>query len=232
MPCRICPILGSLLLIGVGFTTGCKPIDLSPSQDWFGGSDSDPRAPTSLTAVWSPAMLERTDGTRARGFGGRLMFYQAKSQNPVRVDGALIVYAYDEEAGNSADSRPSRKYVFTREQFATHYSKSDLGHSYSVWIPWDKMGGEARQVSLVVRFTPIDGSTIVSEPSKVTLPGNTPLIEQQIHTESQPTRPAATGLVQPASHEAFVSEQARQSKESTGRQMETATIRIPRRGDN
>jgi len=39
-------------------------------------------------------------------------------------------------------------------------------------------------------------------------------------------------LVQPASHEAFVSEQARQSKESTGRQMETATIRIPRRGDN
>ena len=27
-------------------------------------------------------------------------------------------------------------------------------------------------------------------------------------------------------------EQARQSKESTGRQMETATIRIPRRGDN
>ncbi len=231
MPATIRTILGFLVLLGAGIAVGCKPIDLSPSQSWFVGADNNPKMPASLTAVWSPAMLERADGTRARGFGGRLMFYEAKTRNPVRVDGALVVYAYDEEDRGLADHRPSRKYVFTREQFVSHYSKSDLGHSYSVWIPWDQMSGITQQVSLLVRFTPVDGSTIVSEPSKITLPGETPLIEQQFQTTSEPTNSAAMSLVQPASHNAAFPQAAGQTSEAAARRMATTTIRIPKWGE-
>ena len=51
--------------------------------------------------------------------------------------GSLVVYAFDETDRDPANMKPDRKFVFTQEQFEKHYSKSTLGHSYSVWLPWD-----------------------------------------------------------------------------------------------
>jgi hypothetical protein len=48
-----------------------------------------------------------------------------------------------------------------------------LGHSYSVWIPWDEVGGPQKEISLIARFTPEKGSVVVSEQTKQILPGQT-----------------------------------------------------------
>ena len=85
-----------------------------------------------------------------------------------------MVYAFDEDGRDPSNAKPDRKYVFTKEQFAKHYSKSNIGHSYSVWIPWDEVGGPQKQISLIVRFTPDKGDVVVGEQTRHLLPGRTP----------------------------------------------------------
>ncbi len=175
-----------LLTLGIVLSFGCAPFNLTSPKTWFPADDGKPQPPASVTAIWSPALLQRADGTRARGFGGRLTFYGTKGQSSIAVDGALVVYAYD-ESQNTQNARPTRKYVFTREQFASHHSKSELGHSYSVWIPWDRVEDTAKQVSLIVRFSPVEGSPVVSESAKSTLPSSNASPIQQLPPSAPPT---------------------------------------------
>ena len=91
-----------------------------------------------------------------RGFGARIYFYEQDAQEPIKVDGTLVVYAFD-ATNVSQMPKPEKKYVFTAEQFAKHYSKTSLGHSYSIWLPWDEVGGVTRQLSLVTRFEGREG---------------------------------------------------------------------------
>jgi len=126
------------LLLGliVGSISGCCEWSCKKPQ-WLYGKD-EPRTPVKVVAMWKDTILYRADQPQpVRGFGGRLMFYGEKSEKPVKVEGTLTVYAFDETHSKKEDPRPTRKYVFTAEQFALHYSKSDIGHSYSVWLPWD-----------------------------------------------------------------------------------------------
>lgn len=102
------------------------------------------------------------------------MFFERDHGKPIKVAGTLVVYAFDESKHADSDNpRPDRKYVFTPDQFSKHYSKSELGHSYSVWIPWDKVGGEAKEIGLICRFTPVEGGAVVSEQVRQSLPGST-----------------------------------------------------------
>ncbi|HEY2760311.1 MAG TPA: hypothetical protein VGI75_06200, partial [Pirellulales bacterium] len=109
-----------------------------------------------------------------RGFGGRLYFYGKDPNKPVKVKGSLVVYAFDETNRDPKNVIPDKKYVFTPEQFQRKYSKSTLGDSYSVWLPWDEVGGMQKQVSLVARFSSEKGSMITSDEAHQLLPGVTP----------------------------------------------------------
>jgi hypothetical protein len=102
------------------------------------------------------------------------MFYEGKKENPVKVEGTLAVYAFDENGRDSNSARPDRKYVITQEQLAAHYSKSKIGHSYSVWIPWDEVGGMQKEITLIVRFEPKTGSAVVGDQHRLLLPGRIP----------------------------------------------------------
>ena len=99
------------------------------------------------------------------------MFYEGKKESPIKVDGVLVVYAFDENGRDPNSARPDRKYVFTPEQLPAHYSKSKLGHSYSVWIPWDEVGGVQKEISLIVRFEPKNSPAIVGDQHRLLLPG-------------------------------------------------------------
>jgi hypothetical protein len=213
-----------LVALGVGLVAGCASLNLKSPKSWFPADDNKPQPPASVTAVWSPAMLARADGSHARGLGGRLMFYGSKGKEPIKVDGALVIYAYDDDVQDPNDARPIRKYVFTREQFTTHYSKSDLGHSYSVWIPWDRGEFVTKKMTLVARFSPAEGSAVVSEPVKASLPGphSMPIEQASPNHAAQPT-------VQPASHQVAMPAEnpaANDAPPNPG-QMRTSTIRVP-----
>ncbi len=99
------------------------------------------------------------------------MFYEGKKEDPIKVEGTLVVYAFDETDRDANNARPDRKYVFTPQQLPLHYSKSKVGHSYSVWLPWDEVGGLQKEITLIVRFEPKEGAVAISDPCRQLLPG-------------------------------------------------------------
>lgn len=131
----------------------------------------EPQVPSKVVAMWSNTVLAHSDRPSMRGFGARLMFYAGREDKPVMVEGSLVVYGFDETHRKKDDPRPDRKYIFTPEQFANHYSKSSLGHSYSVWVPWDDAMGSPCKVSLIVRFIPKQGAIVLGEQTSLMLPG-------------------------------------------------------------
>lgn len=162
---RLCILLSLCLLCG------CTVFDLKKRIPWM---DTDQiTAPTKITALWTNTILNQTGKKGVRGFGGRIMFHGKDNEKPVRVEGTMIVYAFDET--DRVSSVPERKFVFTPEQFDKHYSQSKLGHSYSVWLPWDEVGGAPRRINLLARFEPKEGGMVMSEHSLQILPGIEPL---------------------------------------------------------
>lgn len=127
--------------------------------------------PTRLVGAWTDTVLHQPGKKPQRGFGGRLLFYGPKSNDPVCVDGQLAVYAFDETTREPTDNRPTRRYVFPADQVPLHMSMTELGPSYSFWLPWDEVGGPRTEVGLICRFEPKDGALIVSEQTQHVLPG-------------------------------------------------------------
>ena len=89
----------------------------------------------------------------------------------VPVNGKLVVYAYDDGDPNSSPNKPTRKYAFTAEQLTQYYGDSDLGASYNIWIPWDNVGGEEKQISLFPVFMDDSGQVVKGSFVNNRLPG-------------------------------------------------------------
>ena len=118
--------------------------------------------PVTMAAIWNFALYEKPGSPSIRGLGGRLYFYDANN-NAVTADGELIVYGFDEDS--ETKSKPDKKFVFRASELQSHYSESALGGSYSIWIPWDKVGGYRKSVTLLPVFKSADGNVIRGEQS-------------------------------------------------------------------
>jgi hypothetical protein len=89
----------------------------------------------------------------------------------VRVDGQLVVYAFDETNRKDYETQPTRRYIFPADQFQVYESNNQLGPSYSIWLPWDEAGGPQRKISLIAKFEPKDGAPVVTEQTNHFLAG-------------------------------------------------------------
>ena len=141
---------------------------------WVASDDDSPEPypnPVKMAATWTPDTLVQTGKTPTRGFGGRIFFYDEKSR-PVPVDGTLVIHGFDDQAPNPKDR--VKRFEFTPEQFTRHFGQSDLGASYSVWVPWDAIGGDQRRVAMVASFQSKEGKTIQGLPATIMLPGRKP----------------------------------------------------------
>ncbi len=183
----------SLLLLAL-LNSGCAPLISATSFTalkfpWSDAEDK-PQVPHKMTSVWTHTVLNQMGKRGVRGFGGRIMFYQSDKDESVMVDGTLTVYAFDESNKHRQTTNPDRKFVFLSEKLKDHYSKSNIGHSYSIWIPWDEVGGEQKQISLITRFEPKEGTAIMSENTRKLLPG----ITKEATEENQVTK-TSNGLL-------------------------------------
>ena len=176
----------SLLTLAVAGLLACSAVGCATKQNgkWkFAswdvkrslGMKSDkppaPQVPQRLIATWVDTTLHTAGQKPQRGFGGRIVFFGPQGEDSVRVEGELVVYAFDETEREPHETQPTRRYIFPVEQFAKHESPSRFGPSYSVWLPWDEVGGDQRRVSLIARFEPQGGPMIVSEQTNHLLPG-------------------------------------------------------------
>jgi hypothetical protein len=156
---------------------GCAPLKIPKPNVWPFATEDPPGTPARIVASWTDTVLYQPNQVPLRGFGGRFIFYSGDNKpEPIKVEGTLTVYVFDETNRDPNNLKPDRKYVFTKEQLPSHYSKSKLGHSYSVWLPWDETGGPQKEVSLIARFTPEKGNVVVGEQTKQILPGRPQII--------------------------------------------------------
>ena len=174
----------AILCVALGTTAGCQTTSMDSLKSAkeklpFVGSEepkvveSEYQQAEKIVAIWSDAMYTQPGVTPTRGFGGRFYFYNAEGK-AVPVEGQLVVYAYDDSQQDEATDRPSRKYVFTPEQLTEHYSPSDLGASYSFWIPWDEVGGVRKAISLLPVFTSPAGKVVMGQQTVNVLRGKVP----------------------------------------------------------
>ena len=115
-----------------------------------------------MAVIWNFGVYEKPGTPSVRGLGGRIYFYDANN-NAVTAEGELTVYGFDDD--NGTQTKPDKKFVFRESEFQSHFSESALGGSYSVWIPWDKVGGYRKSVTLLPVFKTKDGDIIRSEQS-------------------------------------------------------------------
>lgn len=174
---RCLTLLGLSLLV---LATGCQTIelDLTPKKWPWSKDDKDRKSqypdPNRMVAIWTDTVRFSAGGQPTRGFGGRLYFYNDHGQ-AIPVEGKLAIFAYDDtnvDPEMPQEGRPpDRRFAYTQEQFTKHYSKTDLGASYSIWVPWDAAGGERRHITLLPVFTTLDGKVIVGQQTANVLPG-------------------------------------------------------------
>lgn len=215
---------------------GCQSTKPTKLTKWnpvkaLNSDNDEPKlgVPERVVGAWTEAVRHQAN-TATRGFGGRLYFYERGTSEPIRVEGRLVVYAFAEDEREPTDNRPTKRYVFPPEQFAKHESESEIGVSYSVWLPWDQVGGEQAEVSLIARFEPLQGGgLVVSDQTRHRLPGRP---RQETMIAEQPNRSPVT----PASTHADAGEAGRatmsqalyqQSSREATPQMRTTTISLP-----
>jgi hypothetical protein len=133
----------------------------------------DQVTPVRMVCYWSEMVLNTSGKKPVRGFGGRVYFFN-KHGKAVKANGTLAVYAYDDTdktAETASRDEADFTFIYKEEEFATYYSKSEIGDSYSVWVPWDEVGGEEKNISLVPKFTTQTGKLVTGQMSQNTLSG-------------------------------------------------------------
>ena len=186
--------------------------------------------PQQMAAIWKDAVYTQPGKPPTRGFGGRIYFYNSKSE-PIQVNGQLTVFAFDDSKESQGKAVPSKKYVFTEDLFEKHHSETELGHSYSIWIPWDAAGGATQSVSLVPVFKSSAGMIVRGDHTRNVLPGVTPQPETQIAEQPSPNTqtPPVGSEVRPVGYERAYSNLQQSNVYGNGRQprMTTHTISLP-----
>ena len=159
------------------FSAGCSTLATgkSSSKDAWSLSKlwkKEYQIPEKMVTIWSHDILASSHAAPTRGFGGRVYFYNGKSQ-PIPVEGELIVHGFEEKPGMLREytTQSDKRFRFTPEQFTQHYSESDLGASYSVWIPWDGVDGLRKEITLIPTFKTASGQIVQGSASKLVLPG-------------------------------------------------------------
>ncbi|MFP6763157.1 MAG: hypothetical protein VB858_06055, partial [Planctomycetaceae bacterium] len=160
---------------------GCTGFDLATPRLTF--EDAPAESPARMIPVWSDTTLNRPGQQGVRGLGGRIVFYGRGSEEPIEVDGTLILYGWDDTQGN-LNQKPDRKYVVSSAELQRHLSVSTIGSSYSVWLPWDSAGSQHRRVTVVGKFVGTGGAEVISAPQHIVLPGPVPELLSQPQVDS------------------------------------------------
>lgn len=193
----------SLLPLFALVITGCSSLDLPEGPKWP-GLEEKPQIPDEIVDVWTDDILHQSGQTSKRGFGGRLMFYNRETDLPIKVEGTLTVYLFDDRGEDPLREKPIHKFVFPAETLDKHYSKSDLGHSYSFWLPVDEVGGVEKKLTIIARFEPTSGGKVLAKPSTHVLPGapadNQPVSPLVQRFEASKFVKKADGNVQQVAH--------------------------------
>jgi len=164
--------LGMLMLLAaIPLPSGCQFAPKKTPAGWSWTEEEKPVVPERILAIWTDTVLRQPNQPGVRGFGGRIFFYDKEQNDPIEVDGKLVVFVFDADDHNPENQKPLRKYVIDADDFAKHMSKTSIGPAYSVWLPWGDVKGPTKKLSIIARYEGRHGGTTLSDPTMKLLPG-------------------------------------------------------------
>ncbi|MEW4526754.1 hypothetical protein [Maioricimonas sp. JC845] len=200
------PLLG-LICLTMLVTTGCQSLDLFSN---LSGKkpllEADAEHPAvEVLCFWEPAEGRGLDNLPTRGFAGQVLFFCAGRTEPVKVEGDVRVYLFDDQGKVEEQSRPIHQFDFPAEVWNTYLRETNVGAAYQLFIPYTRKGIHEAECSLRVRFTPTNGLPLYSKMATITLPG------KKVARPASETPPAELAHTQPAAAPAQVQHAAHQN---------------------
>jgi hypothetical protein len=126
-----------------------------------------------VLSLWQPAEGTGIDGKTCRGMVGQIYFFTRKSPIGAKVDGTVRIYLFDDQGSDEDQVKPLHQFDFPADSWAARGQDGELGHAYSVFIPYTRKGFHEAHCGLRIRFTPAAGGfPVYSEMTYVTLPGS------------------------------------------------------------
>jgi hypothetical protein len=175
-------IRNSLVALTLGSATAVSSVGCSTWNTPFTGGEKnwnpntwfkkEFQEPCQIATIWKHDILPGTPTGPQSGFGARVYLYNERSQ-AIPVDGDLTIHGYVTTPSSGDDLRvdPDKKFIFSSEQLASQFSPSDMGASYSIWVPWDSDSGYREEVTLIATFKSKQGTVVQGAPTKLFLPG-------------------------------------------------------------
>ncbi|QEG23211.1 hypothetical protein [Mariniblastus fucicola] len=239
----------TMVLVAVVLSTGCsvfKPhMPKMPSLTRSNGDKAEtakPEAelptygtPEKMLAIWKDSVRTHPGKPAMRGFGGRIFLYD-QSGAPIRAEGELVIYGFDDSNTERQGSKADQKIVLENSKLQRRYSKSGLGDSYSVWIDWDEVGAPDKSVTLIPFFRTPEGKIVKAGQAIYTL--HTPSKEEKLYKEKLVSHDeiSSDGDSDPVSQANFIQSTGDASKvvaaggvdeASQDKSVRTTTIRVP-----
>jgi hypothetical protein len=146
---------------------GCGSLDLNLA----GRHQMEDAAVREIVCLWEAAEGVGLDGLPARGFAGQIMFFKPGRDVPVRVDGDVRIYVFDDQGTIEEQSRPLHQFDFPSAAWQTFVHDTNLGPAYQVFIPYTRKGRNYTECAVRVRFTAQDRLPVYSKMASVALPG-------------------------------------------------------------
>ncbi|WP_437190910.1 hypothetical protein [Planctomicrobium sp. SH527] len=188
-----------LLLAGVMMASGCQQmLKLKPGMGRSSPEASAEHPVFEAICLWEQGEGNGLDGLPTRGFVGQVMFFAHGIDAPVRVDGDLMVYVFDDVGTEEEQQKPIHQFEFNSVAMKAFLTETNVGTAYQFFIPYTRKGAQKATCSLRVRLTPKTGNPVYSKMSSIVLAGKT--ARKPEVAVSQPLQVHAEGI-QLASHE-------------------------------
>jgi len=112
--------------------------DLQKELHWPWG-EPKPQTPAYITDFWTDTALTQAGRAAVARVWRPDLFYAEENGKPVTVEGTLDDLRLRWQTTTTrCNTAPEKKFVFPPDQLPKHCSKSKLGRSYSVWLPWTR----------------------------------------------------------------------------------------------
>lgn len=194
-----------LLLAVVVMASGCQQmLKLRPGMGRPTPEASAAHPVFEAICLWEQGEGNGLDGLPTRGFVGQVMFFAHGIDVPVRVDGDLMVYVFDDVGTEEEQQKPIHQFEFNSVAMKAFLTETNVGTAYQFFIPYTRKGAQKATCSLRVRLTPKTGNPVYSKMSSIVLAGKTP--RKPDVTLNQPTQSQNEG-VQLATHEVVAASQ-------------------------
>lgn len=152
--------------------SGCQSLDMGVMRPGRSIPEATPRDPVrEVVCLWEPGEGLGLDGQPARGFAGQMLFFTAGNPDPVRVDGDVSIFVFDNLGTVEEQAKPIHQFDFSSEAWNTYLRDTNVGAAYQLFIPYTRKGGYSADCVLRVRVTPENGLPVYSKMSTIHLSG-------------------------------------------------------------